>query len=274
MAKWMCFVVSKATNRLVPLLRRGPDFLIIGAQKGGTTSLHAYLQEHPQIRPSTGPKELHFFNLYYNKGLAWYLSHFPWRFQARAELTFEATPDYICHKVVPLRIREHLGRPKLILTLREPAERAYSAWKMWHNFVDHPTKARKADRRCFTTAIQEELTSPNGQSNLHFHYVTMGRYAEHIENFLQHFPEADLLILDFRDMSTDLHGFLNQICSFLGIDEFSEEECDRFGKTHHWAGPQRRRSPEEEATLAELRKYYAPHNEKLFELLGRRLDWQ
>jgi hypothetical protein len=267
-------LADKAKKSMLSVLRRKPDFLIVGTQKGGTTSLHVYLKEHPQVLASTGPKELHFFNMYYHKGVAWYLSHFPWRMQARGKLIFEATPDYIAHDIVPKRISKDLGRPKLILTLREPAERAYSAWKMWQSFLDHPTKQNKADTRSFATAVQEELSSPNRQSDLRYHYVSMGCYAEHIENFLQYFHRDDLLVLDYQEMSSNLHGFLKQICDFLGIDEFSKEKCDELGKTRHWVGTQRCPTAEEEAAMAELREYYAPHNEQLFALLGRRLDWQ
>lgn len=267
-------VIASATDRLYALMKRKPDFLIVGTQKGGTTSLHAYLKAHPQVVASAGPKELHFFNMYYEKGLAWYLSHFPWRFQERGKLMFEATPDYISHDPVPQRISKDLGQPKLILTLREPAERAYSAWKMWHSFLDDPKKMKKADKRSFASAVREELASPDHQRDLHFHYISMGLYADHIEHFLQYSNETNLLVLDYQEMGRDLNGYLKKICDFLGIDEFSRAECDRLGKVRHWAGSKRPRTEEEKATLAELRAYYAPHNEKLFSLLGRRFDWE
>lgn len=267
-------LTKKVSPLVLPFFRHSPDFLIIGAQKAGTTSLHAYLKEHPRIAASLGPKELHYFNLYHHKGLSWYLSKFPWRLQSRGKLTFEATPDYVCHAQVPARIRQSLGRPKLILTLREPSERAYSAWKMWHNFADHPSKAAKADLRSFPEAIRDELSSADGQSNLHFHYIAMGRYVEHIENFRQYFSESELLILDYQDMSSDLYGFLGQICEFLEIEHFSAEQCSQLGQARHWVGPPKTPCAEEEATLSKLRDYYAPYNERLFDLLGRRFAWQ
>lgn len=250
-----------------------PDFLIVGTQKSGTTSLHAYLKEHLQILAPMGQKEIHFFNIYYKKGYTWYLSQFPWRFQTRGRLTFEATPDYISHHDAPVRISNNLGNIKLILTLREPAARAYSAWKMWNNFIDHPKKAKKADQRSFSEAIKQELSSRDGQRELHFQYLAKGRYVEQIENFYQYFPHNTLLILDYQEMNSDLHSYLNQICDFLEIDRFTKDRCKQFEQTRLWVSPKRKITSEDKATLELLRNYYAPYNEKLFSLLGRRLYW-
>lgn len=264
---------TRARGVAARVLRARPNFLIIGTQKGGTTSLHAYLSEHPGIMSALGPKELHFFNLYYHRGIASYLVQFPYRFRTGGRLCFEATPDYLYHAVVPARIRRHLGRPKLIAVLREPAERAYSAWRMWHSFANRPDKAAKADRRSFSRAVDEELASPDGQCDRHFHYVAMGRYADQIAAYRTYFPAEDLLILDHAEMARDLHGFLNQICRFLGLKPFDRAATERFGYRRYWVGPERPPTAEDAATLARLRCYYAPHNERLFSLLGRRLAW-
>src|SRR5579884_3335213 len=106
---------SKLGNSTTPFLEkfyRGitnpirllPDFLIIGTQRGGTTSLFHYLEEHPCIQPAVN-KDLHFFDRKYNKGLAWYRGHFPTRIEqyyaqrmrGRAFLTGEASPSYLFH---------------------------------------------------------------------------------------------------------------------------------------------------------------------------------
>lgn len=267
-------MIAEAKNRVLRPLRTGPDFLIVGAQKAGTTSLYHYLAEHPQLRPASGPKELHYFNLYHHRGLAWYLSHFPLRFVSGGRrLSFEATPDYLGHAAVPERIRRDLGRVKLIAVLREPAARAYSAWKMWHSFADHPTKAAKADPRAFAQAIEEELADPHGQADRHFHYVRFGRYAEHLDAYRRHFARDEMLILDHREMSADLLGFLGRICAFLEVEPFASETVARLGARRHWASPD---WPETEAvgrTLTRLRAYYAPHNERLFAMLGQRWGW-
>lgn len=264
---------SRAKKASFSYFRHPPDFLIIGTQKSGTTSLHAYLKEHPQILAPSGDKEIHFFNIYYYRGFNWYLSQFPWRFQTRGRLTFEATPDYISHHKAPLRIKKDLGNIKLILTLREPVARAYSAWKMWNSFIDHDEKAAKADRRSFSEAIKQELSSPDEQSELHFHYLAKGRYVEQIENFYKYFPDNKLLILDYQKMNNDLYCYLSQICDFLEIDHFSKDETRQFKKKRLWVSPKRKTTSEDNATMKVLHNYYKPYNEKLYSLLGRRLNW-
>lgn len=256
-------------------LRARPDFLIIGAQKAGTTSLHSYLARHHQMTPSRDRKELHYFDLYYDRhSLGWYLSHFPYRFRRQPALLFEATPDYLIHDVVAERIRNDLGRVKLIAILREPAERAFSAWRMWHHFADtKPDLAFKADPRSFAEAISEELASEDGQQDKHFHYVVAGRYAERLAAYRRHFRDGDMLILNYADMKRDLGAFLQGICRFLGVEEFPSQEIRAFDKERLWVTPTVAMTDDIRETLERLRRYYAPHNSRLFDLLGRRWDW-
>lgn len=264
---------NRIKDFILPHLRARPDFLIIGTQKAGTTSLHRYLAEHPCLRPASGPKELHYFYLYYHRGPGWYLSHFPLRFAKDSRLNFEATPDYLCHAVVPERMRCDLGRVKLIAVLREPVGRAYSAWKMWHSFADRPDKADRADRRSFTQAVEEELTDPDGQSNLHFHYLAMGRYADHLRAYRQHFSADDMLILNYAEMSADLGSFLGRICTFLEVEPFAPQLVERLGEQRHWVGPSWPETEDVARTKARLRDYYAPYNARLFDMLNQDWGW-
>ena len=266
--------IDELKTRVQPALRLRPDFLVIGTQKAGTTSLHHYLARHPRLSPCAGPKELHFFNLRYHRGLGWYLGHFPLRFRRRGQLYYEATPDYLVHEVVPGRIRRDLGAVKLIAVLREPAERAFSAWRMWHHFAEaRPEEAAKADRRSFAQAIDEELAHPDGRADAHFHYVAMGRYAEQLERYRAHFRPEDMLVLDYDEMGRDLPRFLERICDFLGVERFSPETVTDLGSQRHWVSPPWAETDEVRATLERLRHYYQPYNERLFDLLGERWEW-
>ena len=100
-----------------------PDFLGIGTQKGGTTYLHSLLSEHPQAFLAI-PKELHFFSLHYQKGLAWYRDFF--KSAADDKSCGEITPYYMFHPLAFKRIHKHLPDVKLIVLLRDPVERAIS----------------------------------------------------------------------------------------------------------------------------------------------------
>ena len=103
-----------------------PDFVIIGTQRGGTTSLHAYLGAHPQVQtPAT--KELHFITDRYERGLDWYLGQFPAEL-APDVITGEATPYALFHPLAPRRLREIAPAARLIALLRNPVDRAYSQY--------------------------------------------------------------------------------------------------------------------------------------------------
>jgi len=256
-------------------LRAKPDFLIIGAQKAGTTSLHSYLARHSDLTPSGDRKELQYFNFYYDRhSLGWYLSHFPYKFQRSNALLFEATPDYLMHDVVPKRIRDDLGPTKLIAVLREPVQRAYSAWRMWHHFAESkPHLSFKADNRSFSEAIAEEIEAPDNQQDKHFHYVTGGHYADQLETYLRHFERSEMLVLDYAEMKRDLGQFLQRICHFLDVADFSEDLVGDMGKERLWVTPKAEMTEDTQQALDRLRLYYAPRNQQLFEMLGERWDW-
>src|SRR5439155_12956557 len=109
--------------------------LIIGTQRGGTTSLDRYLEAHPCIG-SAANKDLHFFDRRFLKGLAWYRGHFPTRiekyyaerFHGRTLLTVEASPSYLFHPYARRRVAKALPHVKLIVLLRNPVDRAYSQY--------------------------------------------------------------------------------------------------------------------------------------------------
>ena len=115
-------------------LRLLPDFLIIGTQRGGTTSLYNYLVEHPGIGAAS-IKEVHFFDTpHFKQGLAWYRGHFPSAFQRyyverslkHGFVTGEASPYYLFHPHAPKRVAGLMPQMKLIVMLRNPVDRAYS----------------------------------------------------------------------------------------------------------------------------------------------------
>lgn len=146
-------------NIVYPFYKSYPDFLIIGAQKAGTTALYHYLIQHPQILPNKTYKEVHFFDKSENyvQGIGRYLKDFPNRLNKGTRLTLDATPEYLFYSQVPRRIIQSLGEVKMIVLLREPASRAYSAWNMYYSFANLPLKIQDADPRNFSEAITQEL---------------------------------------------------------------------------------------------------------------------
>ena len=126
-------LLEKVYRAVTSPIRLLPDFLIIGTQRGGTTSLYHYLQAHPCIRPAS-TKEVHFFDTKFHKGLAWYRGHFPTRIEqssvnrlhGHSLMTGEATALYLFHPHAPKRVAKALPFVKLIVLLRNPVDRALS----------------------------------------------------------------------------------------------------------------------------------------------------
>src|SRR5437660_11101224 len=129
-------VLHKAWRASSSWTRLLPDFLIIGTQKGGTTSLYNYLIEHPGIGPAY-TKEIHFFNLNFSRGPAWYRAQFPSRLtryyaeyiQKTPYITGEASPYYLFHPQAPMRAARYVPKVKLLAILRNPVDRAYSQYQ-------------------------------------------------------------------------------------------------------------------------------------------------
>ena len=126
-------------RRSTSSLRVLPDFLIVGAQKCGTTSLHAYLEEHPQLVAPLNRKELHFFDRHHHAGAGYYQSYFPtrlcrWLHTQRTggpTLCFESTPEYMVFAEARERMHALLGPVPLVVILRDPVERVWSWYRMY-----------------------------------------------------------------------------------------------------------------------------------------------
>src|SRR5437016_5579333 len=163
-----------------------PHFIIIGAQRCGTTSLFEYLARHPSFSlPSQ--KELHFFDYQYHNGADWYRKQFP--LLLGGVITGEASPYYLLHPHVPRRIRDWNPDVKLIVLLRNPVDRAYS-----HYYHEVRLEAEPLD---FEAALDVEAERMEGQvermradpyyysyNHQHFSYVSRGIYIHQLESWM------------------------------------------------------------------------------------------
>lgn len=182
---------------------REPNFLIVGAAKAGTTSLAAYLAQHPAVYIPP-EKELHFFDRdqVYAKGWAWYTGRFAAAGDALA--LGEATPTYMAHERVALRMARHLPDVRLISILRNPIDRAYSYY--WH------LRAFGAERRSF----EESLADPETERRVG--YLARGRYAEQIRVLHRYYPADKLHVALFDDLVSDPARTFSDVCRWLGVD--------------------------------------------------------
>jgi hypothetical protein len=214
----------------VPVL---PNFLVIGAGKGGTTSLHRWLAQHPQVFV-TRLKETNYFAYeasYLMPGAAappegrrlfpvcsWdeYLALFGGaaEFEARGEVS----PRYLAWPAVPERIAARLPDVRLVAILRHPVDRAYSS------FLMHARDGR--ERRPFAEAIRQELngTADPGLAYGQLNYLRLGFYHRHLSGYWGKFAPERLHIELYDDLRTDTRGLLRRVYRFLGVDEGFEPD--------------------------------------------------
>ena len=188
---------------------RLPHFLVIGAQKGGTTSLQRLLKQHPGIYlPSH--KEVHYFTLHADQPAAWYSSHYTnssWS-QRRGDIT----PYYLFHPAAPQRISELLPNVQLIVLLRDPVDRSLSQ-------VFHARRHgfEKLSVRAALAAEPERLASGSPYSHQKHSYVARSRYLEQMDRYEALFPHQQILVLRSEDLFHNTKEVWDQIQSFLQL---------------------------------------------------------
>lgn len=192
-----------------------PNFVILGAQKAGTTSLLDYFVAHPQVYMSPS-RETRFFmqpNQFVH-GLRHYeVQHFPtW---AGEPAVGEKTPEYLFDPDVPARMRTMLGdEMRYVICLRNPAARAFAGYRQNLMLV--------REQLDFASAIEAEAerTAPSEQHRRSFGYLARGRYAEQLTRWRDAFGGLDerFLIVDFDDLVSDGGATLAAICAHIGVD--------------------------------------------------------
>lgn len=249
-----------------------PDFLIIGVQKGGTTSLYHYLGQHPRVR-AVEPKEIHYFDRHYAQGGSWYRSHFgesrlprP----LRRWITGEATPYYIFHPHAPDRIARDLPHAKLIVLLRDPVERAFSQYKMEAGRGIEPLSFREAleaEEHRLAGERERMLADPEYHSVPYqsFSYKARGRYVEQLRLWYSLFPRRQILVLSAEDLYREPEGVYRNALQFLGLPEYQLTNYEVMNR-----GRSEQLPPD---IREELASYFAPYNRELFALIDREVAW-
>jgi hypothetical protein len=263
---------GRATSRIRPL----PDFLVIGAQKCGTTALYAYLRWHPHV---TGPawKEVSFFDRHYGRGESWYRGQFPsrpwlWLRGGRSgqrPLVGEASPSYVLHPYAPQRVRALLPDVRLVVLLRDPVDRAFSHYHHEVALGREPLSFEEAlDREDERTAAELDRlgdTSYFSQPWWDFTYAARGRYAEQLRRWLEVFPRDRLLVLASEQLRLEPARAYADVLAFIGADPFELAEYPPIFEREY--------APMHPDTRARLERYFAPHNDDLYALLGEDLGW-
>jgi hypothetical protein len=256
-----------------------PSFLIVGAQRCGTTSMSRTLGEYPAVFSAVMHEEVHFFDVSYRRGLSWYRSHFPLLAAARRAtraagvepVSFESSPYYMFHPLAAGRIARDLPGVRLLVLLRDPVERAYSghAHEVAHGFETEP----------FEAALELEPTRLDGQakrivadpgyfsySHQHHSYVARGQYIEQLERLERHFGRDRLHVVDSGDFFADPEAVYDGVLAFLGLPSRGSPAFKRRNA--------RPRAPMSGMVRKALEEHYRAYDERLAAWLGHEPSWR
>ncbi len=259
-----------------------PDFLVIGAQRSGTSSLYKWLGQHPFVLPSLR-KETEYFSLNYGRGATWYRAHFPSVLRRRMfrqlrgsdPLSFEATPYYLFHPFAPARAARLVPEAKLIVLLRNPVDRAYSHY---HHMVRHGREqlsfeeAIKSEPERIATDLERLKTNPFHRPLAHhrFSYLARGRYAEQLDRWLSEFAAARFLVLSSEELYASPSSTYQQVLAFLGLPD---NGSSGFRNYSYPSGSSGEHEPMGEEVRQWLLAEFEPENQRLYRLLKRDFGW-
>lgn len=278
-AKDRARLVVATAGRATWRARMLPRFLISGVQRAGTTSLFRTLARHPDVVPPLMHKGIHYFDTaeHYDRGIAWYQGHFPIaalaskRAQSGRAVTGEASPYYVFHPLAGERIARDLPAARLIVLLRDPVERAYSAHKQ--------ESGRGFESETFVRALELEdarlegeeqriREDPTYQSFHHQHhaYRRRGHYAEQLRSLFDTVGRDRVIVIETDELfAGDAHVWAD-LLEHVGLPYWNPGLLPRDNA--------RPSAALDTGVRAELQAYFAPHDEALVELLGREPTWR
>lgn len=258
-----------------------PDFLMIGAQKAGTTTLYTRLCSHPQVLPALW-KEVHFYDRAFSRGLRWYSTHFPRESRrsslearcGRKVLTGEATTSYLFDPYVPARVASTLPDTRAIILVRDPVERAIPAY--WHNVRMGRETAplndalrsdlRRAQDGYWADRAPGFWADRNPAS--HYAYVARGAYASQVARWIEALGRERILVLESESLR-DGHSGTAEVLAFLGLapNPAIEGSPDRNIRRPGYE------APIDSALDVEMRAFFAPDRRELEAMIERELPW-
>ncbi len=258
--------------------RLEPSFIMVGASRSGTTSLFRALSSHPLVFRPTVNKGVRYFDLNAHRSRAWYLGHFPVRRTAELRtrhveggpVSFEASGYYSFHPFAVPRIAAMLPDVRLVMMLRDPVERAHSAWKHelargfeWEDF--EPALELEDER--LRGEVERMAHDPAYESFSHRHHShrARGEYADQLQRMFDHLPREQVHVVVSEAFFTEPEKEYARVLDFLGLPQKQPPSFPQ-----HNAEP---RAPMSPAVRRRLEEHYAPFNDRLEQLLDRPLRW-
>jgi hypothetical protein len=259
-------------------LRMVPSFLVIGGQRCGTTSIFKALSAHPQVMRPPVEKGTDYYTLWHDRGLDWYRGHFPMQSVSRLRtsraggpVAFEACTYYMFHPCAIERIAQDFPDIKLVVMLRDPVERAYSAYKHEHarefdTEADFSRALELEDER--VRGEEERLKADSGYQSFawrHHAYARRGQYAEQLERVFNHFSRDQVHVMQSEVFFEQPEAEFTGLVRFLGLTPWAPPHFDQ-----HNARPGR---PMPDDARSRLSEHFRDHDQRLADLLHERPRW-
>ena len=260
---------------LTSSFRTLPNFFVIGGVRCGTTSLYHYLGQHNCIKQAIYD-ELGYFDDNFHLGLNWYRSLFPTKFiQKKIEskykkfLTYDVTPFYIYNPLVVDRIFKFSPNAKIIAVLRNPIDRAYSNF---NNRIQDEGDTETTFEEIVYSEIEKIENNENNQENNAFLVdefyellLARGFYAKQLEYWFKKFPRNNMLLISSEELAVNTDKTISEVFEFLEVPDQKINDLTKQNKIKY---PKMK-----DSTREILINFFKPHNEKLFEILGSKFDW-
>jgi len=237
---------------------REPNFIVIGTIKSGTSSLYNYICSHPQVLPAI-EKEVHFFDTHFEKGIDWYLAHFPAIPTHKNFLTGEATPNYLYCEKAAEKLFNCFPKTKLIVMLRNPIDRAIFHYYMAKRLGQEKRNLEEVIAR--ETAILEQIEAKLLEPG----YFSFSLYVYFLKTWIKLFSREQILILKSEEMYEQPEATMKQVFEFLDLPDYQINQYKKYGADSY--------SPIDKNTRKSLSKLFQPHNQKLEKYLGRQFNW-
>jgi hypothetical protein len=284
-------IIKKVIKRFIPRQHVKVSLFVVGAQKAGTSALHDYLIKHPSV---TGGiiKELNYFNHSekYAQGTQWYHDQFkaPLFYKSK-KIYIDSTPQYLSTTDVAQKIYAYNPKAKIVILLREPVSRAYSAWNMYQQFSKLSAE-RKAglidshisnkDKNKFNDLINQTpfpsfddyINKEIIDGSLTNHYpqiIKRGIYADQIKPYINVFDLDNVLVFESNYFKTNKVKVTNKVLNNFGMSNLEIDFANL-------KSINKRKYDKSISKLTEdrLKAFYKPHNERLFNLINQKFNWE